>query len=28
LFVTHQFILMNGVERMLFIEAYFPEEKP
>lgn len=28
LFVTHQFILMSGVERMLFMEGYFTDEKP
>ncbi len=28
LFVTHQFILMSGVERMLYMDAYFTEDKP
>lgn len=28
LFVTHQFILMSGVERMLYMDAYFADEKP
>ena len=28
LFVTHQFILMSGVERMLYMDAYFADENP
>lgn len=26
IFVTHQFVLMNGIERMLFIDGYFADE--
>lgn len=28
LFVTHQFILMSGVERMLYMDGYFVNENP
>lgn len=28
IFVTHQFVLMNGIERMLFIDGELEEEKP